>query len=292
MIGSSRILSISFVSSLEVVSICLPSFVVNLMACILILPFGCLLLDNPQHIKCATDATWLRSFRVLLQGIQPPAAIGMRHPRKRFCLQKGLRILAWPRVRQVHGDWAASLENARQHALPDSIRASDVFHMWENVHSRCQVRNARKAQKSAVRHALPHCATPSSSCCDGQGWGGEQEMQHLRKHTFPARRLQRQYAATDLFLADQEGVICARERMRLTASCRVQAQHGLLTALVETLQPGQELPCPQTSFSQHVQKRCAQPPLHHCRQAKKPLSVEADWIQKRGVCGRNSWQGA
>ena len=43
MIGSSRILSfsISCMSSLEVVSICLPSFVVNLMALILILPFGC-----------------------------------------------------------------------------------------------------------------------------------------------------------------------------------------------------------------------------------------------------------
>ena len=42
-IGSSRILSfsISCVSSLEVVSICLPSFVVNLMALILILLFGC-----------------------------------------------------------------------------------------------------------------------------------------------------------------------------------------------------------------------------------------------------------
>ena len=44
MIGSSRILSLSIssVSSLDVVSICLPSFVVNLIAFILILPFGCL----------------------------------------------------------------------------------------------------------------------------------------------------------------------------------------------------------------------------------------------------------
>ena len=43
MIGSNRILSLSVssVSSLDVVSICLPSFVVNVMACILILPFGC-----------------------------------------------------------------------------------------------------------------------------------------------------------------------------------------------------------------------------------------------------------
>jgi hypothetical protein len=38
-------------------------------------------------------------------------------------------------VRQVHGDWAQSVETARKTVFQQSLRAGDFFHLWKNVQS-------------------------------------------------------------------------------------------------------------------------------------------------------------
>ena len=146
------------------------------------------LLENPHYIKIATDATWKDLFAQWC--LLPVGVLSKQYGLSRFeggklpswtthfsevligvssseCKQAyavafevfdSLPLLAQPplqagpHVRQVHGDWAASLENARQQVFPDSVRASDYAHMWINLKPRLSSLpdNERRQLKSAL----------------------------------------------------------------------------------------------------------------------------------------------